>query len=370
MTQYASIIFIAPQLQQPRVIRRINTVYQAGIPIKVYGFDSGVFSNNLKSISFPVTDIIKRDKKDNKLKKIICFIKTIKRIKKENSNNDIFYLFGTEMGNFSWILRNRKIVYEEADIRGAYSNNRIFRWIFKQIDKGTIKRSLLTVFTSEGFVDYTFGEGKRPDNILVIPNKLNSCFFNGERKSEVIHKPLDVSHIKFGFVGIIRYPNTIVRFAEVIGKFFPQYEFHFFGDPDVPSNIDSVKNMSNIVLHGPFINPMELPSIYNKIDIVISCYDTKSWNVRVAEPNKLYEAVFFEKPIVVSESTFLEKQVKKYNAGYAIKADDDDSIRNFVNSISIESIDEIRMSESKVDWKELIDDTQPFLSRINDIILK
>ena len=88
-------VFIAPQLQQPRVIRRISTVYQAGIPIKVYGFDSGIFSENLKSISFPVIEIIKKKKKDSRLKKILCFVKTLYRIKKENGEDDIFYIFSS-----------------------------------------------------------------------------------------------------------------------------------------------------------------------------------------------------------------------------------------------------------------------------------
>lgn len=367
MANKPTIIFIAPQLQQPRVIRRIATVYNEGYPIKVYGFDSGIFSENLKSISFPVTEIIKRNKKDSKLKKSICFIKTLRRIKKENSKDDIFYIFSAEMGNFSWVLRNRKTIYEEADILGAYFTKESLRKFFRWIDRGTIKRSQLTVFTSEGFVDYTFGENNRPGNVLVIPNKLNSRFFNAERKAEVCKSQTDINHIRFGFVGIIRYPNTIIRFAEVIGRVFPQHEFHFFGTPDVASYVDSVKRMPNVFLHGPFINPVELPSIYNQIDIVISCYDTTSWNVRVAEPNKLYEAVFFERPIVVSEGTFLAKQVERYNAGYAIKADDDKSIIDFVKTISANDLERFQDAENKVHWERLIDDTKPFLERIKQI---
>ena len=368
MSIQPTIVFIAPQLQQPRVIRRIDTVYKAGFPIKVYGFDSGIFSENLKSISFPVTEIIKRDKKDSKLKKAICFIKTLLRIRKENSKDCIFYIFSAEMGNFSWVLRNRKTIYEEADIMGAYFTKPVIRQFFKSVDRGTIRRSLLTVFTSEGFVDYTFGENKKPDNILVIPNKLNSRFFNAERKAEVKLSKTDVHHIKFGFVGIIRYPNTIVRFAEVVGREFPQHEFHFFGAPDVASYVDGVKKMPNVFLHGPFVNPVDLPSIYAQIDIVVSCYDTKSWNVRVAEPNKLYEAVFFERPIIVSEGTFLAKQVERYNAGYAIKADEDQCIIDFVNGIDSTDLDRFQESEKRVAREDLIDDTKPFLDRIRRIV--
>lgn len=369
MANTPSIIFIAPQLQQPRVIKRITTVYNAGYSIKVYGFDSGIFSNNLKSIEFPITEVIKRDKRDSRLEKAMCFIKTLRRIKKENRKDDVFYIFGAEMGNFSWILRNRKTIYEEADIFGAYFSNPLMRNIFRFIDRRTIGRSLLTIFTSEGFVDYTFRK-RKSEKVLVIPNKLNNKFFNACRKKNVVPSEIDINHIKFGFVGIIRYPNTIVRFAEVIGREFPQHEFHFYGAPDVPRFLDSVENMNNVYIHGPFVNPIELPSIYSQIDIVISCYDTNSWNVRVAEPNKLYEAIFFETPIVVSKGTFLEKQVEKYNAGYAINADDDQSIIDFVKSIKANDLKYFVNEVSQVPWTNLIDDTRLFLDRMKSVIMK
>ena len=49
----------------------------------------------------------------------------------------------------------------------------------------------------------------------------------------------------------------------------------------------------NVKLHGKFKNPSDLSVIYNKIDLNVICYDTTSINVRIAEPNKLYESIFF-----------------------------------------------------------------------------
>lgn len=370
MSNSRTIVFVAPQIQQPRVIRRIATIYNSDIPVKVYGFDSGIFSKNLQSITFPITEIIKRDKKDSRLKKILLFVKTLKRIKRENSKDSIFYIFSAEMGIFSWIFRDRQTIYEEADILGAYFKNAFVRKIFKWVDKRTIRRSKMTVFTSEGFIDYTFDAKKNHENVIVIPNKLNNKFFNAERKHNVKRTTFSENNIKFGFVGIIRYPNTIVRFAEVVGKYFPQHEFHFFGDPDVEAYVDNVKKMPNVFLHGPFINPTELPDIYNQIDIVISCYDITNWNVRVAEPNKLYEAIFFETPIVVSNNTFLEKQVNKYNAGYSINADNDDSIIEFIRSIKCADIERFKKDMANVSWQNLVDNTAPFMEKINSIVNK
>ena len=57
-------VFIVPQLSQPRCIKRIKSIYEAGIPIKVYGFDRGIYSENISNIPFPIEKIIKNPGKN------------------------------------------------------------------------------------------------------------------------------------------------------------------------------------------------------------------------------------------------------------------------------------------------------------------
>ena len=75
-----TLVFIALQLSQPRCIKRIETFHKAGFPIKVYGFDSGLYSSTLSKLTFEVEEIITRDKNIGKFQKIKFFLSTIKRI--------------------------------------------------------------------------------------------------------------------------------------------------------------------------------------------------------------------------------------------------------------------------------------------------
>ena len=223
------------------------------------------------------------------------------------------------------------------------------------------------MFTSQGFVKYLFGK-KHPKNITLMPNKL-STYFDAEKKATVKSSDMDIKHIKFGFIGLIRYPNTIIRFAKVIGKHFPQHEFHFFGDAEKKEYIDDeLRSYKNVIMHGAFENPKDLQNIYSKIDISIVCYDTTSGNVRIAEPNKLYESIFFETPIVVSSGTFLEERVEEYNAGYAIDSSNDDTIIDFVNNINKSNIEAIIESLKKVSYMELIDNTDTLIESTKKIV--
>lgn len=357
-----TLVFIALQLSQPRCIKRIETFQKAGFPIKVYGFDSGLYSSSLKNLPFDVEEIITREKNVGRLKKIKFFTSTIRRILKENKTDTMFYLFGYEIASIAWMLGCKNYIYEEADVTASRVGNPIVRNALLAVDRAIIRKSKLTVFTSLGFVKYLFGN-KQPKNITLMPNKL-STYFDGEKKAFVVCNKISIDKIKFGFIGLIRYPNTIIRFAKVIGKHYPQHEFHFFGDAEKKEYFDEeLKSYKNIFMHGPFENPKDLQSIYSQIDINIVCYDTISGNVRIAEPNKLYESIFFETPIVVSAGTFLEERVNELKVGTSINAANDDSIIAYVNSITNEGIDNFVETMKGIPYTELIDNPVELVSR-------
>lgn len=361
-----TLVFIALQLSQPRCIKRIETFSKAGFPIKVYGFDSGLYSSTLDKLSFKVEEVIKRDKSVSRFQKIFFFSSTIKRIIKENKKNTIFYFFGYEIASIAWLNGCRNYIYEEGDVTASRVDNSLIRNVLLSVDRLLIKQSKLTVFTSQGFVKYLFGD-KQPGNVILMPNKL-STYFNAKTRANVVSNDMDIKHIKFGFIGLIRYPNTIIRFAKVIGKHFPKHEFHFFGDTEKREYIDDeLMSYENVIMHGAFENPVDLQDIYSKIDLSIVCYDTTSGNVRIAEPNKLYESIFFETPIVVSADTYLEERVKELNVGYAIDASREDVIIDFVNGITKERINAIIKRMKKIPYTELIDNSDELIKRIKTL---
>lgn len=359
------IVFVVKQLSQPRSIKRIVSIQQAGYDVKVYGFDSGIYSDNLKGLPFSIQKIYRRNKADSRLKKIFFFINSVREILKEN-DGALFYLFAYEVAPIAYFLGCRRYIYEEADISAARFNNRFLRRILLAIDRKTVSNSLLTVFTSQGFIDYLFPINK-PNNIILVPNKL-SRYFDQHIRDSVIKNPIDYSHIKFGFIGLIRYPDTLCRFAKVIGRCYPQHEFHFYGDVERPSYVDDeIKGYHNVYFHGPFVNPQDLKAIYESIDINVVCYDTKSGNVNILEPNKLYESIFFYAPMLVSKGTFLAKRVDDYGVGEAIDASNDDSIIKYVDSVSGDVTDSYIEKMKLIPTEELLDNEEALLRLINDI---
>lgn len=362
-----TVVFIVPQLSQPRVIKRIESIIDSSIPVKVYGFDNGLYKCNIEHLSFPIHELIPRSKDIGRIKKIIFFIQTINRIINENKTNSIFYFFGYEMAAIAYLLGCRNYVYEEADVSAARVKNSFIRSSMLLLDRTIIRKSKLTVFTSGGFVNYIFGKHKKTNNYILLPNKL-SPYFSRNKKNEVNKTAINYNAIKFGFVGLIRYPNTIVRFAKVIGKYFPQHQFHFYGDVERKEYLDDeVKSYNNVFFHGPFVNPTDLNSIYTAIDINVVCYDTNSGNVRIAEPNKLYESIFFETPIVVSDNTYLAEQVRTTTSGDCIDALSEEGVISYIKTLRDGYYDATIEKMRNTDANSLIDSPTELITHLKQI---
>jgi len=358
------IVCILPQLSQPRCIKRIKALEKAGFEVAVYGFDNGYYSDNIKDYTCKVV-CVKTDDDKSKLSKIKSNINLVRRATENLSKDDVVYLFGIQLAGYYKLIGCRnKYIYEQADLNYTKLNRPLLVSIFRELDKWLIKGSYKTVLTSGGFIDYLYN-GVAPNNVCLLENKLHISL----KKIDVKDKSIS-PNLRFGFVGAIRYPRTIFGFANVIASKFPQYEFHFYGEGDSSLQAKELcDKFSNLHYHGKFRNPDDLQSIYENLDVNIVCYDPVSMNVRIAEPNKLYESTFFKVPIVVSEGTFLEKRVKEFHAGFSINALDESAITKFVSSLTVEKLQEVVLQMKQYDMNNLFDQTESFALSLRNSVL-
>lgn len=331
------IIFITSNINLPRVVRRINEFVDRGYNAEVYYFDRTEFVNKSDKIKAPLHQIGEVSSAPSSyIKRIPSQYKNIRRVVKQYGGQDVaFYLFGIDIAIlFPYGNSKYRFIYEESDLRHTYIKNRTAVRFFEFFDRKIIKRSLLTVFTSEGFCKYHFGEN-RPSNVAFITNRLSPNIKNYPVKE---HKAFNAECINIGFVGSPRY-KAVCNFVRVLCENYPQHEFHFYGEP-ITENLEVLRKYGNCYFHGAFTNPQDLPDIYQNMDLVLATYDTDFENVRFAEPNKLYEAMYFEVPIIVSSGTFLADKVNRLGIGFDIDAYDDEAIKTFVNGIADDKIKE------------------------------
>ena len=322
------IVFLQNSATQPRCHKRYRSFFNAGIEGIVYSFHRNWYNVNLpKDIEIhSLGDITK----GHHFKRLFLYIKQLRPVFKRHPNA-VFYCYGLDMAFVALVFR-QNYVYEESDLE--YLPFRpLLKHFMQRLDLFVQKQSIATVLTSQGFVEYLYKE--KPENVFVLPNKLPASYRTITRPEPSV--TINMDKLKFAFVGLLRYKNTITPFVEELMAFNPNYEFHFWGD-GAEAEKEYVNNLcvkyENVQYHGPFRNPDDLAAIYSSFDINFACYDIQSDNERIAEPNKLYESMFYLKPIMVSPGTFVSKVVERTGNGFVVDCHDDSCIREFLESLS------------------------------------
>lgn len=360
-----SIIFVVNSIDNQRCRKRVEEFRSNGYSVSIYGINRG-----LKTSTWVDCEIIASyDNKMSYHKRIKILIDALNKVFKKHLKDRevIWYYFGMDIAIIGWLYnRSRKYIYEESDLVHTYMSKKAVIWVMERIDKFIISKSVLTVLTSEGFAEYHYPH-MRPKNIIIKPNKLNPQVVN---VLDVPKKTIDVNHLNFALVGMIRF-EAIRRMADVISKNFPNHQFHFFGVLNVATEEEELgfkilDERDNVHFHGRFKNPDELPKVYSQIDVVVSTYDVENINVQYAEPNKLYESIYYRTPIVVSKGTFLAKQVEKYHSGYIVDVSKDEYIVTLVRRIEKDIFD-VTSYLTNLDRTIAVDSCDELIKRVHEL---
>lgn len=356
-------IFIINSLGDSHWRNRVDEFINRGYDVILYAYSRNGAEKNFKY----VRDVEILGYFDNTMRyanRLGIYYKSIRKVLRKHKNEDVcYYFFGMDTILCALPFIRQPYLYEEFDLVHTYIGNKYLRKVFEWIDKKIIKKSKVSLFTSEGFIQYHFGDDI-PNNVCVVPNRLNPTIVD---VAPVAKQPIDIKHIKFAFVGGPRF-KTLVNFAKIIADNFPQHEMHFYGRIGIEDEhlFTELKKRNNIFFHGFFKNPVDLPQIYSKIDILISTYDTDYENVRWAEPNKIYESIYFDTPIIVSSDTFLARKVSKLGIGWDINCMQDNRVIDFINALTEKDIEDKTRNASVIDKAETLNINDELFRMIHD----
>ncbi len=362
------IVFILNTLTQPLCFKRIEEFRRRGYQTDVYGFSSDSQDTVIRS-----SDIVQVigtcvHGEGNYFRRLLTMVRAIRKLNRRYRNEDVtFYYFQMDTCIAARLVSRKPYIYENYDlVYGAFPNP--LKWMFRHIDRWLTIHSVATVMTSPGFQEYLF-RGKHQDNVYIIPNKLNP------RVLGYPYHPtdLDIAHIRFAFVGHIRSAGSF-RFAKVVAERFPQHSFHLYGTIGKGNDFAGLADRHpNVVMHGSFQNPDDLPGIYEQVDVLVpllSENNTKNVNNIYLEPNKLYESVYFRTPIVMTDGTYMARRVKELNCGFVLPDVSEEGITRFINSLTEQSLKEIVTHISTIPQTDAVDDYAGFFEFLNSKLTK
>ena len=361
------IVFFVNIIRQARCIRRIEDFINRGYEVEVYGFDRA--GDNRKLPNFHYTIIGKVSRTTSYFKRLMMMKQAIKKVMVNQDKDVVYYIFNLDVA-IAFALNggiNKKYIYEISDLMELEVGNRVVSSVLTWLNKVITRHSIETIVTSPGFKDYLF-PNQKVNNISIVANKLNKniMLLPKPRVKEFI-----IDDLTIGFTGAIR-NEAIYNFIETVGVHFPNIKLKFHGiftDDKIYSNKiqNAIAKYKNVSYYGPFKNPDDFPEIYSNIDMVLCLYTAKG-NDRVLEPNKLYEAIYFEKPIIVSKNTFTGNFVEEKNIGYTVNGENCEDIIRFLKSITKEDYMQKVHNCSQIPKKDSIDNTDNLFYKLSNII--
>ena len=321
------IVFVLSSLNDPHYRKRVEEFMDHGYEVTVYGFKRA--GRDLPKSRY--TPIILGEIQNRSFSSRIGTQNAGIRSISGKCKGKLCFYSSLDIALFASMHIKSPYIYEVCDLTELTIGNRLIRGILTALNRRFIRKSITTIITSEGFAQHFAVID--PGKFSLIPNKVSPDIpaYTAERKA------IDKDPIRIGFAGVIRF-ETIYHFVKATAEFGRNIELHLFGiynDTDKWSVkiCEIERNSDNVIYHGPFSNPDGLPAIYSGIDMVLCTY-SPTFGVKYAEPNKLYEAIYFRCPIIVSENVFLGDKVKRLNVGYVINAMDEDEIKTFLAGLN------------------------------------
>lgn len=241
-----------------------------------------------------------------------------------NNNFDKIIVFGLQLSYFlKKILKNK---YPGKYIIDVRDYNKVMS--FFSI-RSTIKKSRMIVISSEGYKKWL------PKNSRFILNHNTSM--GNIRNIETINIR-NKNTINISCIGALR--DLDINIA-VINKLKDNQEInlYFHGLGDINEKLMKYINMNkitNVYLTGKY-EPNSEENLYKDSNLINVFRENDGINNYTALPNRLYNAVYYGKPLIAIKGTYLSEIIKKFNLGLVIKN---------INNLELEILDYINTFNS------------------------
>ena len=320
------VVFLLSHIPNPRMLKRIKAI-ESDFRITVLYWDRGQEIKETFEINpnHSVKKILLKAPMGQPIKRIIpwirFFIKSFRILKKEIpaiihvSNLDMLLI-----ACFYKITRKKtaNIIYEVADLPKHWTVNKIrsvrdfMMFMLKKIEMKSMSRVSKLILTSPYFWDVYYSKFTNEEKYMFMPNAPYRSIFKEYNKK---------SHDKFtvGFIGSVRFVEQLKMLIEAVEEIDEDIDIFIAGGGPSYHEIKKIaQNKKFVKLYGPYNYEKEIVELYENVDCVYSVYNTKTEGVKVALPNRLYEAIVCSLPIIASKNTVLGDFIEENDIGFVV----------------------------------------------------
>ena len=362
-----TLLFVISHKPDIRYLKRFDVIKQSFDTSVIYWNKDSNHVNFQYSLVTPI-EIKVPANKTNPLKRLpetfVFMEKAYRQICQEKP--DYLYVGNLDMlyiaAKYKRKNKDVKIIYEIADLHRLIIDKQkvpfkiLLSNALKFKEKNLIKLVDLLVLTSMKFYEIYYKGLINKEKLVFMPNMPDAESFNGFKKYP--HNRFTVA-----FVGSIRYKNQLRMLIEASTE--ADVDILFAGsDSDGSGFANECLAYPNVTFRGEFDYKKEIQEIYSRVDCIYAVYDADMANVRVALPNKLYESVVTEIPIIVAKNTYLSEMVHEMGIGYSVSHKDKAELTEVLKNIKTKGQDYQQKIKNCINEKE-----RQSLNRFNDRLL-
>lgn len=341
MARKISILFVLQIVGQPRFAKRICMLQEQGYLVDAIAFDRPTHKGRVPPCEVTMLGEIQHGQY---LARIPTLLKAIPVIRRKLLEADVVYCMGMDMSiliHFSSIGLKRVRIVEIADILPIQTRNGIIGKLVRYFDRLQSNAANLLVVTAPDFLDVYYRQWLQISSEgMVIENKLERSVASEHTSSasqgEVeIPDSTDIPKITIGYFGLLRCKWSWQVLIQLMKDNPDTHQLLLAG---LPLNIDgfekTINELPNVSYFGEYRSPVDLPKLYESVDIVWACYEPiamDDWNHKWARPNRFYESCLYKKPMISRDGCNDSTVVKRHGLGFCV---DDVLVDDAVNSLA------------------------------------
>lgn len=170
--------------------------------------------------------------------------------------------------------------------------------------------------------------GSKPKFCVSIYNSPEDLHDSKSENVELEKKP----SLKIAYIGLLQFERGLLELIEVL-KNHPDWQLDLAGFGGDEEEIQSqIKSMKNVNWYGRISYDKALVISQNS-DVMIATYDPSIPNHRYSSPNKVFEAMMLEKPIIVAKNTNMDLIIEKEKCGIIVKYGDKEDLERALGTL-------------------------------------
>ena len=351
-------------MPNPRIVKRLE-LEKNMFDLHLICWDRGKNMLSLEQGEGYETHVIKIKAGGNPVKRMIPYLMFAKKAKKllNDINPRLIHVQGLDMLKIACDYKKThpsvKIINEVADLHRFIVDEQsslLYKFVRKYLnreDRKCAERYNLLVVTSMKYYDNYFKEFIPKEKVMYFPNVPDlSAFEKYSKKND--------GEFVVGYIGGVRYKKQIKNLLTAAEKL--NIRLMIAGFEQEPLEIEPLcKKNPNIEWVGRFDFNSQVAELYGKCDVMYSVYDADMNNVKVALPNKLYEAVYCGIPLIVAKETYLSQIVGEWGVGVSVDHREPDELINVLEKLKNDKTfyegfsDNCNLHRSEIDLKKYND---------------